>query len=168
MNASETAQTPNRPTGPSFAHLQPSSDNDRLLAALGYIFWIVVPIIVLLTDLRRSAFAYVHALQGLVFGGASILFVLLYTCVSAALTVIIPPLACILWLGYFLPLALGISCAYRTYTVGQNDFPLLSDVTRALFRHQLGPILSQGESPGQGKPTYNHERENDESASADD
>lgn len=141
MNASGTAQTPNQPTGPSFAHLQPSSDNDRLLAALGYIFWIVVPAIVLLTDLRRSAFAYVHALQGLVFGGASILFLILYTCVATVLSAIVPPLACILWLGYLLPLALGIYYAYRAYTIGQTEFPLLSDVTRSLFRQQLAGIL---------------------------
>ncbi|GBD20014.1 hypothetical protein HRbin28_00452 [bacterium HR28] len=141
MNASGTAQTPNQPTGPSFAHLQPSSDNDRLLAALGYIFWIVVPAIVLLTDLRRSVFAYVHALQGLVFGGASILFLILYTCVTTVLSAIVPPLACILWLGYLLPLALGIYYAYRAYTIGQTEFPLLSDVTRSLFRQQLAGIL---------------------------
>ncbi len=141
MNASGTAQTPNQPTGPSFAHLQPSSDNDRLLAALGYIFWIVVPAIVLLTDLRRSVFAYVHALQGLVFGGASVLFLILYTCVTTVLSAIVPPLACILWLGYLLPLALGIYYAYRAYTIGQTEFPLLSDVTRSLFRQQLAGIL---------------------------
>jgi len=86
-----------------FDRLRPSTENDRLVAALGYVFWIVVPLIVLLTDLRRSSFAYVHALQGLVLGGASIVFLLLYSCLTFALTAIVPPLGCVLWIGFLPP-----------------------------------------------------------------
>jgi uncharacterized membrane protein len=119
-----------------FDRLRPSTENDRL----GYVFWIVVPLIVLLTDLRRSSFAYVHALQGLVFGGASIVFLLLYSCLTFALTAIVPPLGCVLWIGFLLPLGLGLYVAYRVVTASQVAFPVLSDVTRSLFRQQLAGL----------------------------
>lgn len=61
----------------SFASLRPQTENDRVIAALVYIFWVSIPLVVLLTDLKRSPFAFVQALQGLVFGIASVLFVLL-------------------------------------------------------------------------------------------
>ena len=123
-----------------FDRLRPSTENDRLVAALGYVFWIVVPLIVLLTDLRRSSFAHVHALQGLVFGGASIVFLLLYSCLTFALTAIVPPLGCVLWIGFLLPLGLGLYVAYRVVTASQVAFPVLSDVTRSLFRQQLAGL----------------------------
>jgi len=123
-----------------FDRLRPSTENDRLVAALGYVFWIVVPLIVLLTDLRRSSFAYVHALQGLVFGGASIVFLLLYSCLTFALTAIMPPLGCVLWIGFLPPLGLGLYVAYRVVTASQVAFPVLSDVTRSLFRQQLAGL----------------------------
>jgi uncharacterized membrane protein len=126
---------------PIFQNLRPASENDRLLAALGYVFWIIVPAIVLLTDLRRSAFAFVHALQGLVFGGASVLFVILYSCVTIVLSAAVPLLGCVLWLGYFLPLVLGIVIAYQVYTTNRTEFPLLSDLTRSLFGQQLRSVV---------------------------
>ncbi len=126
-------------TGPqeSFAGIQPATDNDKLISALGYIFWFIVPIVVLVTEMKNSAFNRIHAFQGLVFGGVAVIFFILYTCVTIVLTAVVPPLGCILWVGYFLPLALGLYYAYKTYSAGQVEFPYLSQVTRSLFRQQL-------------------------------
>lgn len=124
----------------SFAWLRPETENDRLVAALGYVFWILVPLIVLLTDLKRSRFAYVHALQGLVFGVASVVFVVFYTCVTIVLTAVVPPLGCILWIGYFVPLVVGLLLAYQAYAQGRTEFSTLSPLTRSLFRQQLSQL----------------------------
>ncbi len=80
MSDSGTVQTPNQPIGPGFADGQPRTDNARFLAAVGYSFWIIVPAIVLRTDLRGSVLTSVHALLGLVFSGVSLLFLILYRC----------------------------------------------------------------------------------------
>ena len=121
----------------SFAGIQPATENDKLISALGYIFWFIVPIIVLLTEMKDSTFNRIHAFQGLVFGGVGVVFFILYTCVTFVITAAVPPLGCILWLGYFLPFALGLYYAYKTYSAGQVEFPYLSQVTRSLFRQQL-------------------------------
>ncbi len=140
--ASAHADRPgDRNEGRSFTYLQPANENDRVLAALGYLFWVIVPLVVLLTDLRRSPFAYVHALQGLVFGGASVLFVILYSCVTFVVTAVVPVLGCLLWIGYFLPLVLALLIAYQVYTANRSEFPVLSDLTRSLFATQLRSVL---------------------------
>ncbi len=126
-------------TGPqeSFAGVHPATENDKLVSALGYIFWFIVPIIVLLTEMKNSAFNRIHAFQGLVFADIGVIFFILYTCVTIVITAAVPPLGCILWVGYFLPLGLGLYYAYKTYSAGQVEFPYLSQVTRSLFRQQL-------------------------------
>jgi len=92
---------------------------------------------VLLTDMKNSAFNRVHAFQALIFGGAGLALVILYTCVTTAITAAVPPLGCILWVGYFLPLILALYYAFKTFTAGQVEFPYLSQATRSLFRQQL-------------------------------
>lgn len=125
---------------PDFKSLSPEGQNDRLLAAFGYIFWVVVPLIVLFADERRSRFATVHALQGFVFGGASLIFLLLFTCLAIGLRSIEPLLACVVWLGLLLPLAVGVAIAFRVLLSGQTEFPILSQVTRSVFRRQLASL----------------------------
>jgi uncharacterized membrane protein len=121
----------------SFTGVRPANDTDKLVSALGYVFWFIVPIIVLVTEMKESTFNRIHAFQGLVFGGAGFLFFILYTCVTTAISAVVPPLACVLWIGYLLPLALGLYVAYKTYSTGQVEFVYLSQLTRALFRQQL-------------------------------
>ena len=79
----------------------PVSDENRLLAALGYPFGIIA-LIVLLTDMKKNHFMKYHAVQALlfilaaivVFGGASILFGILAS-ISLAFA----------FLGFLIPLA---------------------------------------------------------------
>lgn len=125
----------------SFATIQPRAENDKVISALGYIVWFIVPIIVLLTETRESAFNRVHAYQGLVFAGLGVVFYILYTCVTFVIAAVVPPLGCILWLGYFLPFVLAVYYAYKTYANGQTEFPYLSQVTRSLFRQQLTGLV---------------------------
>lgn len=63
------------------------SSNDKLMAILGYL-WIltIVPILAA----KDSKFAMFHANQGL--------WLLLADVVATALTIIVPPLGCILWI----------------------------------------------------------------------
>lgn len=118
----------------SLTGVVPEAENDKLISALGYIFSPIVPVIVLLTNLKGSRFNRVHAYQGLVFFGAEVAFYILYGCVSFILTSITGFLACVLWVGYFVPFAVALYLAYRTYSAGQVEFPYLTQATMSVFK----------------------------------
>jgi uncharacterized membrane protein len=116
------------------AGVLPQSDNDKLLGALCYIFWILVPIIILVTDMKDSRFAKGHAYQGLVFAALGIAFYIVYSIFVTIVSAVIWVLGCILWVGYFLPFLLALYFAYRVFTQGQLVFPYLTDLTRSVFK----------------------------------
>lgn len=117
----------------TFAGVQPEAENDKLISALGYVFWFV-PVIVLLTDLKESRFNKIHAYQGLVFFGVAVAYLIAYTCVSIAVTLVVPLLALVLWVGWFIPLAGALYLAFKTSTASQVEFPYLSQATLSLFK----------------------------------
>ena len=117
-----------------YAGVQPQSENDKLISAIGYIFTPIVPIIVLLTTLKDSRFNRIHANQGLVFFGAAFAWYLLYSCVYFVMTSVAGLLACILWVGYFVPFVASLYMAYRTYTASQIEFPFLTQATASVFK----------------------------------
>jgi hypothetical protein len=43
-------------------------------------------------------------------------------------------LACVLWVGYFLPFVLALVIGYRVYTAGQVEFPYLTQATASVFK----------------------------------
>lgn len=114
--------------------MRPQADNDKIIGALCYIFLILVPIIVLVTDMKDSRFAKVHAYQGLVFGAAAIGFYIVYGIFWTILTAILWFLACILWVGFFVPLLAGLYFAYLVYSKDQVVLPFLTDATKAVFK----------------------------------
>ena len=117
-----------------YAGIRPQSENDKLISAIGYIFTPIVPIIVLLTTLKDSRFNRVHANQGLVYFGAAFAWYLLYFCAYVVMTSVAGFLACVLWVGFFVPLAGSLYMAYRTYTAAQVEFPYLTQATASVFK----------------------------------
>lgn len=120
--------------GGDLSAVHPETENDKLLGALCYIFWFLVPIIVLVTDMKNSRFAKAHAYQGLVFAAVGIGFYIVYGIFSTVATAVVGFLACILWVGYFLPFVLALYVAYKVFTQGQVQLPYLTDLTRQLFK----------------------------------
>jgi uncharacterized membrane protein len=116
------------------AGVQPQTDNDKLISALCYIFWFLVPIIILVTDMKNSRFAKAHAYQGLVFGAIGVAFYFVYGFFWIVMTSILWFFACILWVGYFIPFVLALYVAYRVFTQGQVVFPYLTDLTKSVFK----------------------------------
>ncbi len=117
-----------------FAGVHPQSENDKLISAIGYVFTPIVPIIVLLTTLKDSRFNRIHANQGLVYFGVAFAWYLLYSCAYFVMTSVAGLLACVLWVGFFVPFAGSLYLAYRTYTGGQVEFPYLTQATASVFK----------------------------------
>lgn len=116
------------------AAVQPQADNDKLLGALCYIFWFLVPIIILVTDMKNSRFAKAHAYQGIVFAVAGIAFYMVYGVFWIIMTAILWFFACILWVGYFVPFLAALYIAYKVFTQGQVVIPYLTDLTKSVFK----------------------------------
>jgi hypothetical protein len=93
-----------------------------------------VPIIILVTDMKDSRFAKVHAYQGIVWGAVGIAFYILYGIIWIILSAVIPFIGCILWVGYFLPFALSLYFAYLVFSKGAVVLPGLTDATKAVFK----------------------------------
>lgn len=111
----------------------PGSDHERIVAALAYLVWFVVPIGLLMTH-GESRFARRHAWQGIIFGGASVAYLAVYVIFWLGMFSISPALACLAIFGAFVPFALGLYYATRIYTRSQSHFLILSDLTRTLIR----------------------------------
>ena len=105
--------------------LTPGSDQDRLLAGLGYPIW-PIAIVVLLTDLKRSAFLRYHAIQSVGLG-------LGYVVVAIALA-IITSMPGLWWLGMLtwwiglVWLILALVYGYRAYQGQTFTIPVVSDL----------------------------------------
>jgi hypothetical protein len=112
----------------------PGSDGERILAALGYLVWFIVPVGLLLIS-GKSLFARRNAWQAIIFGMAGSAYLLGFGIFWLILLDIQPLLACMAIFGGFLPLVLGLYYAARVYTRSQSHFLILSDLTRTLIRN---------------------------------
>jgi uncharacterized membrane protein len=128
------------PGGGDLHNVRPQQDNDKLIGALCYIFWFLVPIIILVTDMKNSRFAKVHAYQGLVFGGAGVAYAILF-CVCLSVVgfalgggFIAAAVQCILWVFAIVPAAIGIYFAFLVFTKEQVVLPYLTDLTKSVFK----------------------------------
>ena len=111
------------------------SSEARLIASLCYIFLIVVPVLVLLTELRRHRFLRFHGYQGL---GAGVVLVVLYLHVIPGITWVLVHVPCIGWafaclvpfvyLGSF---GLQLYWAYLAYQGHLFSIPVLGDIARS-------------------------------------
>jgi hypothetical protein len=102
--------------------------NDRILAALGYVIWIVALVVVLLDETKRKPLLKDHAAQGLGFAVAGFAFLMVagvfYICLSIVSFGI---LAFFLWPIFFVPNLVGIYYGYLAYSQdGLVEIPWLT------------------------------------------
>jgi uncharacterized membrane protein len=108
--------------------VQADSNENRILAALGYPIWIIA-LVVLLTDMKKSPFMRLHAVQAL---GYAIAWVVIYIGLSIIMS--LPGLG--LWRLYFLwPLLqlawliMAVYYAYQAYQGKTFSIPVVSQFT---------------------------------------
>jgi uncharacterized membrane protein len=111
------------------------SDNDRLLAGLSYVSQIVIPavfpvILLVSNETKNSPFMRFHAIQSLGVLVASIVYYLAATVVYALVSAVLPLLACILWLLFFVPAVAGLYCGYEAFRGKYLELPWLTQFMR--------------------------------------
>lgn len=103
-------------------NLQPQDDNDKVVAALSYIFVVLVSIVILVTDMKNKPFLKYHAYQSLVFGIA--IWILPTVLSFAVIGLCLIPFALVAQFYY----------AYLAYTKGTFTIPLITDLTGKIFK----------------------------------
>jgi hypothetical protein len=102
--------------------------NDRILAALGYVIWLVALVVVLLDETKRKPLLKDHAVQGLGFAVAGFAFLMVAAIVYLCLAIVsFGILAFILWPIFFVPNLVGIYFGYLAYSEdGLVEIPWLT------------------------------------------
>lgn len=115
--------------------------NDRLLAALGYLIWVVALVVLLLEETKSKPLLKDHAVQALGFAVATVIYSILATIVFICGTAITLGFgALILWVLYLVPVPIAIYFAYLAYTrEGLFEIPYL---TR--FLNEQGLLTQSG------------------------
>lgn len=106
---------------------------NRLVAALGYVFTPVVPLIVLTSDMKRDGFMKRHAGQALLWSVGFVLgFVLV---VIAAIWMLRTEvlLLCLFPILFHLPFLPGVLWGWRVYQGGDPRPPLIAPLAARLF-----------------------------------
>ncbi|MEZ4523852.1 MAG: hypothetical protein R3A46_19780 [Thermomicrobiales bacterium] len=116
-------------SGPSPEHFTLDS-NDRMLAALGYVFLIVAIVVALMNETKSKPLLKDHAVQGIGFGVASFAYFtvagVIYLCLTIATLGI---LGLVLWVLFLVPTPIGLYFGYMAYTNdGLVEIPLLTDL----------------------------------------
>ncbi|HEX9987491.1 MAG TPA: hypothetical protein VGE45_03310 [Chloroflexia bacterium] len=106
------------------------SSNDKLWAALSYVFTPIVGIIVLAMDeTKNRAFPRYHAIQSFGFSVAVFIIEVLATIVFTCGSIITLGLgACVLWILFFIPIPLMIYYAYLAYQGKYFPIPVVTDL----------------------------------------
>lgn len=105
------------------------NSNDRAVAALGYVFWIIAVVVLVLDDTKRKPLLKDHAVQGVGFAVVSALYSFVATFIFICATIVsFGILAFFLWVIFFVPSVIGLYFAYVAYTEdGLVEIPLLTD-----------------------------------------
>lgn len=105
------------------------SDQDKLMAALGYVIGLIVPLIILLTESKNRPFQRYHAIQSL--GVTAATFVLaIVMCILQVIIGMIPViqvLSCLLSFWFLLPLVVMLYYAYKAYQGEMFEIPMLTN-----------------------------------------
>jgi uncharacterized membrane protein len=106
------------------------NDQDKLMAALGYIIGVIVPLIVLFTDAKNRAYQRYHAIQSL--GLTAALFVAsIVLCIVVTVLQFIPVvgqiIGCLMIFVYLIPLGLMVYYAYMAYKGEYFVIPVVTD-----------------------------------------
>ena len=105
------------------------TDNDKLMGLLAYIFGILVPLIILLSEESKNRpFQRYHAIQSLGLTAAIFIYEVLACVVSAILTAISAGIlgAC-LWILFVLPLVPIILYGIKAYQGEYVEIPVVTD-----------------------------------------
>ena len=105
----------------------------RLVAALGYVFTPVVPLIVLTSDMKRDLFMQRHAGQALVWSIGFVLGFVLVVIVAIWMLRIDLLLLCLLPFLFHLPFLPGALWGWRVYQGGDPHPPLIAPLAARLF-----------------------------------
>ncbi|MBP1464952.1 DUF4870 domain-containing protein [Candidatus Chloroploca sp. M-50] len=107
------------------------TSNDRIFAALSYLFVPVVSIIVLiLDDTKARSFPRYHAIQSLGFMAAVMIYEFLAMVIFFCGSIVTLGIgSVILWILFFLPI---IPMIYYTYKAGQGETFTIPSVTRIM------------------------------------
>jgi len=105
------------------------TDNDRLMALLAYIFGLLVPLIILLSEgSKNRPFQRYHAIQSLGLGVAVLLYEVVICVVYTLLTAITGGiLGMCLWILFFLPFIPIIMYAIKAYQGEYVEIPVVTD-----------------------------------------
>lgn len=111
------------------------SSESRLIAALCYVFLVAVPVLVLVTELRRQRFLRYHAYQGLAVGVVSLAAYLLLIPGSTWLLFHIPcvgwAFACLAPFLYLAGIGLQLYWAYLAYQGHIFSIPVLGSLANS-------------------------------------
>lgn len=103
------------------------TDNDKLFAALSYIFWPVAIIVLLSETNKNRPFQRHHAIQALGLGIAVLIIFIPLICIDLILGQIAGILSCLFFPVFFVPLAVMLWFAYRAYQGEKFDIPYLTE-----------------------------------------
>ncbi len=104
------------------ASAEEAGDQDRLMALLAYIIGIIVPLIILLTDMKNRPFQKYHAVQALV---AQIALTVLFFVIG-----LIPIIGCIIPLLSLAALGLFIYYGIQAYQGNYFEIPVVTAFAR--------------------------------------
>lgn len=120
----------NQPAPFSQQDLQPQADNDKIIAALAYIFAPILSIIILVTDMKNKPFLKYHAYQSLIFGLALVVVYVILTFTFVGLC--LAPLLFVAQLYY----------GYLAYSRGIFTIPVVTDLAKNFFKDFPSPSSS--------------------------
>jgi len=105
------------------------TQNDKLMAALSYIFVVIVSLIILLSEnLKNRPYQRYHAITSLALAVVYLIYevvISLFYCGATAITGGI--LGLCLWILYFVPLIPALYYAYLSYQGQYFDVPMVTD-----------------------------------------
>jgi len=103
------------------------NENDKLFAALSYIFWPLAVIVLLSESNKSRPFQRHHAVQALGFGVAIFIVLIPLICIDIILGQISGILSCLFSLVFLGPAAVAIWFAYRAYQGEQFEIPYVTE-----------------------------------------
>jgi uncharacterized membrane protein len=110
------------------------TDNDKLIAALSYIFWPAAVFVLISESNKKRPYQRYHAVQSLGFVAAAVVVYMVFGCLYLMITVIASAIAdalgtliaCLAIPIWFIPLALALWFAYRAYQGEQFEIPFVT------------------------------------------
>ena len=111
------------------------SDNDKLLSGLAYVSQLIIPavlpVILLVSEqTKHSAFVRYHAIQSLGALVATVVYLLAAVVVYVAASALLPPLVCLLWVLFLVPIPILIYYGYKAWRGVKVEIPYLTKFMR--------------------------------------